>query len=68
MPYANEPLLLETKGAVELIGPKMISLMGGMGGCYVKTTGKVGTGKLIISDQYGEQTEIDFNVSKEGAL
>lgn len=45
-------------GALELIGPEIISLKGGSGGCYVKTVGKAGLGRLSVND-----IEIEFNIN-----
>ena len=65
LPYFNEALYLETEGDIELIGPNLISLKGGMAGTYVKSCGVTGTGKLLItSDRNGTQ-EIDFKVVKK---
>ncbi|MCR5337035.1 MAG: glycoside hydrolase family 2 protein, partial [Lachnospiraceae bacterium] len=63
LPFANDPVTLETTGAIELIGPSVVSLQGGMFGCYVKTKGQEGEGKLTLSMQNGERKEIDFTVS-----
>ena len=49
LPYANNPLALKAEGSIDLIGPKFITLQGGMGGTYVRTNGKMGMGKLMIS-------------------
>ena len=49
LPYANNPLALKAEGSIDLIGPKFITLQGGMGGTYVRTNGKIGMGKLMIS-------------------
>ena len=45
--YANNPLALKAEGSIDLIGPKFITLQGGMGGTYVRTNGKMGMGKLM---------------------
>ncbi len=62
LPFYQEPLLLETEGVIELIGPSLISLKGGMGGTYVKTTGKTGEGILRIKGNNLKTTEIHFQV------
>lgn len=46
---AGNPLALKAEGSIDLIGPKFITLSGGMGGTYVRTNGKKGMGKLLIS-------------------
>lgn len=62
LPFYNEPVILEVKGAIELIGPSVMALSGGMGGTYVKTKGKKGKGKLIIKSVSGDVKEIEFVV------
>lgn len=63
MPYFSEPVVLQAKGAIELIGPSVISLKGGMGGTFVKTVGRAGEGRLLIkNEQMGEQ-QLTFEVS-----
>lgn len=57
-PYWQEPVVLKCSGALELIGPEIISLKGGSGGCYVKTVGKAGLGRLSVND-----IEIEFNIN-----
>lgn len=58
--YFHEPVTLSAEGAIELIGPSVISLKGGCGGAYVKTTGKAGSGTLKVNDEI-----IEFTVIKE---
>ncbi len=56
-PYWQEPVMLRCEGALEIIGPHVVSLKGGSGGSYVKTCGKTGTAKLFVND-----IEIDFEI------
>jgi len=63
LPYFNEPLILKTEGAIELIGPEIISTKGGAFGTYVRTTGTEGSGKLIISGAQIPQTVIEFSAT-----
>ena len=44
---SNDPITLTADGPVEIIGPSIVGMSGGMGGTYVKTTGKKGQAKLI---------------------
>lgn len=61
--YFNDPVKLSVEGPLEIIGPDIISLNGGMGGTYVKTTGGAGLGRLIISNpQLGKQV-VDFTIN-----
>ncbi len=60
LPFANNPLALKAEGSIDLIGPKFITLQGGMGGTYVRTSGKKGPGKLLVSglqNLYGSPKE-----------
>jgi beta-galactosidase len=65
LPFANDPVSLKTDGAIGLIGPSMISLQGGMFGCYVKSIGKSGKGSLTLTTANGEETKLDFSVTVE---
>lgn len=47
--YYNDPVEIKVEGNIELIGPNVISLSGGMGGTYIKTIGKTGEGSVKIS-------------------
>lgn len=60
--YYQEPLVLETAGAIELIGPGAISLKGGAAGVYVKTMGVRGEGVLYIRPVGLEEKHIHFQV------
>ena len=62
LPAYNEPVVLEVTGSLELIGPSIIPLNGGMGGTYVKTTGECGEGKLIIRSGNAGEVEIVFDI------
>ena len=37
LPFYNDPVVLRAQGPIEIIGPQIISLQGGMGGTYIKT-------------------------------
>lgn len=60
--FCHEPLLLEAEGCIELVGPKLVGLDGGMGGTYVRTTGTAGSGSLRISSENLGETTIQFTV------
>ena len=49
-PYWQEPVILKCSGPIMLIGPEIISLKGGSGGCYVKTCGSSGSAELFVND------------------
>ena len=61
--FNQDVITLTTEGPIEIIGPKALSLRGGMGGTYVKTTGKSGEAKLIIQAEGLEPIEIDFTIA-----
>lgn len=60
--FFNDPLCLSVEGPVELIGPDIVCLSGGMGGTYIKTTGKRGKAKLTISSGQAEAVTIDITI------
>ncbi|MCM1088953.1 MAG: hypothetical protein NC419_12415 [Muribaculaceae bacterium] len=62
MPFYNEPVRLEADGPVEIIGPDVISLQGGMGGAFIRTTGSAGKACLRIWTQQTEEVELAFTV------
>lgn len=63
----GEPVSLRTEGPVQLIGENVISLKGGMGGTYVKTTGESGTAALYLKMPQAEEVKIEFQINvKEG--
>lgn len=52
--YANDAIKVETEGPIEVIGPKMLSLIGGSIGFWVKTTGVKGDAEVkILSERFG---------------
>ena len=63
LPYSNEAIRLTAEGQVEIIGPDMFSLRGGIAGFYVKTIGEKGKGKVIISCPRVEDKIIDFEIN-----
>lgn len=63
--YLNDPIMLQTSGCLELIGPSCVPLRGGYAGTYVKTTGKAGEGKLVISSERTEPITISFTADIE---
>lgn len=63
LPFYNEPVVFETKGPIEVIGKKIVSLQGGMGGTYIKTTGETGDAELLIKNEQTEDVKISFRVN-----
>lgn len=64
--YYDEPISLKASGEIEIIGPSVITLKGGMGGTYVKTKGKPGKGRLTVSNERLGKRIIDFTIEKQG--
>lgn len=60
--FYQEPIQLILEGPLELIGPKIISLKGGMGGTYVKTIGKTGKASLTIGSEAIGFEKIEFEI------
>lgn len=59
--FYNDPVVLEATGDIEIIGPRVIPLNGGMGGTYVRTLKNngalTGKGVLKVADEV-----IEFNI------
>ncbi|MBQ9562526.1 MAG: glycoside hydrolase family 2 protein [Lachnospiraceae bacterium] len=62
LPFANDVVKLRTEGPVELVGPDVVSLQGGMTGTYVKTTGEKGSAKLLLESLLCGTAEVTFEV------
>ena len=62
MPYAAEPVTFDTEGPIEVIGPKVVSLSGGMTGTYIRTTGQAGEAALYIRSQRMKEVKITFKI------
>ena len=46
--YANKPIILKTTGPIEIIGPKVVSLLGGQISIYVRSLNKKGKATLLV--------------------
>lgn len=62
IPFYQEPLRIEVEGPVSVIGDDIISLKGGMGGFYIKTTGEKGSVKVRLINPQIETVELEFEV------
>ena len=60
--FSSEPVTLSTEGPIEVIGPKVISLRGGMAGTYVRTLGQAGEATLTLSSPSLGEVKIDFEI------
>lgn len=61
--FSSEPISVSVSGPVEMIGPSVISLKGGMGGLYLKTVGKPGTAKVTLTSASLGEITVELNVS-----
>ena len=63
MPFYNRQAKVETDGPIEVLGPSMADINGGMGGVYVRSIGQEGkaTVKITLPDQE-LSSEIGFDV------
>ena len=61
--YAQLPLHFALSGPIALAGPDLTTAEGGMGGCYIKTTGESGRGTLTISAPGLDSVKIEFEVN-----
>lgn len=62
LPFYQEPVHLITEGDISIIGPDTIALQGGMGGTYVKSTGRSGRGALLLQSQTAGEIRIPFQI------
>ena len=59
--FFGQPVSFEVEGPFEIIGPKVVSPMGGSTGVYIKSIGEDGDGKLTISCDGLEPVEIGIS-------
>ena len=62
LPFYQEPIKVEVEGPLTVIGSDILSLKGGMGGLYVKTTGQKGQAKVKLVNPQCSNVEIDFEI------
>jgi len=62
LPFYQEPVRLITEGDISIIGPDTIALQGGMGGTYVKSTGRSGRGALLLQSKTAGEVRIPFQI------
>ena len=61
LPFYQEAVTLSVTGPIEIIGPSVVTLRGGMAGTYVKTLGQTGKAKLYINGNNIQKT-VEFNI------
>ena len=62
LPYCNEAIKINIDGPLEVIGPDMISLRGGMSAFYVKTNSQKGKAKVTISCSHLDDNVVEFDI------
>ena len=63
LPYCNEPLKITAEGPLQIIGPDVVSLKGGMAGTYVKTMGCDGKAAVTLSNPQLGDVKIPFEIT-----
>ena len=63
--FYNKPAVIETSGPVEILGPALADINGGMGGVYIRSTGEAGnaTVKITLPDP-NLSSVIELNIKK----
>ena len=64
LPFFAEAVKLSVAGPIELVGPDVVPMRGGMCGTYIRTTGEEGQASLTIECQGVAPFTIEFSVSK----
>ena len=62
LPYSNEAIKLTIEGPLEIIGPDITSLRGGMSAFYLKTIGEKGKARVTISCSRVETQTLEFEI------
>ena len=64
VPIFMQGLPMTVEGPIEIVGPKTAYMAGGLGGTYIRTTGKKGKASLTIKmpEGYEGEYKIDFTI------
>ncbi len=60
--FSSEPISVSVDGPLEIIGPSLTSLRGGMGGVYLKTVGKTGDAIITLTSPSMGETKIGIHI------
>jgi beta-galactosidase len=62
--YFNRPAELEVSGDIEMLGPDLADINGGMGGIYVRSMGRPGNASVNISFPGTDlAAKVDFEIT-----
>ena len=61
--YVQIPVEIETTGPVEVIGPKVVSLEGGMSGTYIRTKGQCGDASITFKTAQTEPVTVSLHIT-----
>ena len=61
-PYAQLPVRIRKRGALQLVGPDTVTAEGGLCGCYVKTVGRRGKAAVTLGCDGLESVTVEFTV------
>ncbi len=62
--YAQLPVEIKVEGPVEIVGPHVAALEGGMSGTYIRTTGETGKAAVTLTTGQTEPVQIQFEIQK----
>ena len=62
LPYCNRIVSVYVDGPLEIVGPERIALSGGMGGTYLRTTGKTGTAVVRLCCEGCEDVVLTYEI------
>ena len=60
--FSSEPISVKVEGPLEIIGPDLISLKGGMGGTYLKTVGQPGKATVTLTSAHLGEVTVAFEI------
>lgn len=68
LPFLNDVIYIQTKGAIEVIGSKCKPLIGGTVGIYIRTVGESGTASVTINSDYLGGGRLLFEIERNTDL
>ena len=63
--YSQLPINISVSDSLEIIGPSIVTLEGGMAGAYIKSIGKYGDGTVSISSPYLDTVTIQIKIEEK---